>query len=422
MTSARSNGTHKHVAVIGAGTVGTCCAWSLIKKGYEVTLIDPELPGQTTSYGNAGCLSTSHITPFSYPGVSREIPGWLFDPLGPLFIRWSDFPRLAPWLWKFWRAGNLKKFDWSTQAQTTLMNRAIDDFAGITTETGTAHFIRRQGAISFFDSRDEFDKEGWKYKIKEELGFDWQILSPSEVKIMVPELELGKGVAVFNPDWEHTINPGAMTAAIAEAGFSAGGHWLQDRVSEVQASERAITLNTESGKRIEADTLVVAAGVWSNQFAGRLDFKVPLAPKRGYHSMIGSPGISLDYPVMSMSSSFVMTPMQEGLRLAGTAEFPTVDAEPDYRRAKILLQHAKRYLPDLQFEDVSEWMGQRPMMSDNIPVICPSPSHGNVFYAFGHGHYGLTQGPTTGKIIAALVAGEEPEFDLTDYHINRFRR
>ena len=101
-----------------------------------------------------------------------------------------------------------------------------------------------------------------------------------------------------------------------------------------------------------------------------------------------------------------MTPLEEGLRLAGTAEFARLDAKPDYRRAQVLLQHAKRYFPGLNDASVEEWMGQRPMTSDSVPVISTSPRHDNVFYAFGHGHYGLTQGPTTGRLIVDLVRGE----------------
>lgn len=420
MPSAEHREGARQVTVVGAGTVGASCAWHLVKSGHQVTLIDPVDPGQSTSFGNAGCLSTSHVTPFAYPGVSRDIPGWLLDPLGPLCIRWSDIPGLIPWLWKFWRSGSRKQFDRSTQAQARLMDCVLTDFDEILNETGTSHFIKRKGAISFFDSRDAFEKEMWMYEIKESLGFNWEILGPAELKIMAPALDIGDGVAVFNPDWVHTIDPGELTADIARASFSQGADWIKDRVSRVSSSPQGVSLHTESGKQLNSDALVIAAGAWSNQLAKQLDYKVPMTAKRGYHSMIGDPGVELEYPVLSMTRGFVMTPMAEGLRLAGTAEFAKLDAEPDYSRAKILVDHARQYLPGLKCNVVSEWMGQRPMMSDSLPVISPSPSQGNVFYAFGHGHYGLTQGPTTGKIISALVSGQIPEIDIHDYRFDRF--
>ena len=410
-----------HIAVIGAGTVGSSCAWHLGKAGYEVTVIDPVLPGQSCSFGNAGCISPSHIVPFSYPGVTRQIPGWLLDPLGPLFIRWADFPGLIPWFWQFWRSATMEKVEWTCSVQARLMKLVTADFDEILAQTRSSHLRESKGMIALYDSRQGFEAERWKYDLKEKHGFEWQYLSPSEVKIMVPELSLGDGMAVFHPNWQHLLDPGEVTARIAEACFADGGNWLQDRVSRVEASEEGVALTTESGKQLQADALVVAAGAWSNQIARQLDYTVPMTAKRGYHSMIGNPGIEIDYPVMSMSHAFVMTPMLNGLRVAGTAEFAALDAEPDYSRAKVLLEQARHYLPGLQCKEVEEWMGQRPMMADSVPVISPSPSRNNVFYAFGHGHYGLTQGPTTGKIITALVSGREPEVDIHDYRFERFR-
>jgi D-amino-acid dehydrogenase len=413
--------TIRHVAVIGAGTVGTSCAWHLQRAGYEVTVIDREMPGQSTSYGNAACLTPSHIVPFAYPGVTRQIPRWLFDRLGPLCIRWKDFPGLVPWFWRFWRSGTHEGMAWSARAQARLMHRITADFDEILEATGSSHLRETKGSIAVYDSRASFESEQWRLKVKEENGFEWQYLSPSELRIMVPELELANGVAVFHEGWQHVLDPAVVTARFAESCFADGGHWLQDSVEQVRATDKGVSISTQSGRKIEADALVVAAGAWSNLIARQLDYKVPMTPKRGYHSMVGQPGIQLDYPIISMTRSFVMTPLQGGLRVAGTAEFARLDAEPDYRRAKVLLNHARHYLPRLECNDVEEWMGQRPMMADSIPVISPSPSHANVFYAFGHGHFGLTQGPTTGKIITALVQGREPEVDIHDYRFERFR-
>ena len=85
-----------------------------------------------------------------------------------------------------------------------------------------------------------------------------------------------------------------------------------------------------------------------------------------------------------------------------------------------MIKQASDYLEGLQLNGVSEWMGQRPMMADSMPVISASPHHHNVFYAFGHGHYGLTQGPTTGRIIADLVTGQPPSTDISEFRFDRF--
>ena len=411
---------NKHCMVIGAGIIGASCAWHLQRNGLQVTLVDHELPGQSCSSGNASCIATSGVIPFSYPGLIKSVPGWLLDPLGPMSIRPKDLPALIPWFWKFWRVSTMQKVEEIANAQTMLMRTVFADYDEILEATDSAHLKLSRGVIHLYDTEKEYHADQWQVDLRARLGFEEHRLSPTELKSMVPCLKLEKGVAIMIPDWHHLLDPARVTARIAEYCLADGGQWIQDRVTAVSAGDTGVSLQTESGRRIDADQVVVAGGAWSNAIAGQLDYKVPLIAERGYHSMISTPGVSLQYPVMSISRHFVMTQLEGGLRVAGTAEFAALDAEPNYKRAKVLLKHASHYLEGLKTEAVTEWMGQRPMMPDSLPVISVSPRHANVFYAFGHGHYGLTQGPTTGRIIADMVMGNEPSIDLSAFRFGRF--
>ena len=410
----------KHCVVIGAGIVGASCAWHLQQKGLQVTLLDHQLPGQACSYGNASCLAVSGVVPFSDPGLIKKVPGWLLDPLGPMRIRPKDFPALIPWFWKFWRTCNMQKVEEVATAQALLMHQVFADFDEILKATDSTFLKKDSGAIHIYDTEEQYRADLWRFDLQAKLGFAAERLTAAEIKAMVPCLKLANGVAVLMPDWHHLLDPAKVTARIADHCISQGAHWIQDRVSSVSADSSGVSLQTESGNRITADQLVVAAGAWSNQISEQLDYKVPLIAKRGYHSQIANPGVELEHPVMSVNRQVVMTSMNEGLRVAGTAEFAALDAEPDYRRARVLLKQASRYLDGLQTEAVTEWMGQRPMLADSMPVISVSPRHTNVFYAFGHGHYGLTQGPTTGRIIADMVMGNESTTDLSAFRFDRF--
>ncbi len=416
------NDSKPHCVVIGAGIIGVSCAWHLRRKGLSVTLVDHVLPGQSCSSGNAACISASSVIPFSYPGMIWKVPGWLLDPLGPMRIRPLAIPGLLPWFWKFWRVSSMQKVEAIAVAQTQLMRSVFADYAEILEATESSHLYRAPGAIHVYDTEKEYIADQWQRDLRARLGFESFRLSRDEMKARAPCLKLDNGVAVMMPDWHQLLDPEKVTARIADHCFANGASWIQDRVSNVVSSEGGISLQTVSGRRIEADKLVVAAGAWSNTLAAQLDYKVPMIAKRGYHSMISNPGIELDYPIMSLSRVFVMTPLNDGLRIAGTAEFAALDAEPDYRRAKVLLKHASHYLDGLNTDTVTEWMGQRSMMADSTPIISASPGHRNVFYAFGHGHYGLTQGPTTGRHIADLVVGNEPATDLTPFRFGRFAR
>jgi len=207
---------------------------------------------------------------------------------------------------------------------------------------------------------------------------------------------------------------------LAEGFQRDGGTVLRREVRDVEVGpDGPRRLRTDQGD-IEVETLVVAAGAWSARLAARFGDRVPLESQRGYHVTVGEPGVAPRMPVMWAERKFMMTPMQPGLRFAGTVEFAGLEAPPDYRRARVLLQQGKEVFPDLSTSSVSEWMGHRPCLPDSLPVIGRSPRFGRVLYAFGHGHTGLSGAPTTGRVVADLVAGRPPALDLTPYRVDRF--
>jgi D-amino-acid dehydrogenase len=174
------------------------------------------------------------------------------------------------------------------------------------------------------------------------------------------------------------------------------------------------------GKTLSADCAVVAAGAWSGALAQLLGDRVLLESERGYNTTLPSPGVTLEREVIFAERKFVATPLSIGLRIGGAAEFGGLDAKANFKRSEALVKLASRYLPDLSSDGGIAWAGHRPATPDSLPVIGPSPRNGNIFYAFGHGHLGLTQAATTGKLIADLVAGRAPPIDLAPYSISRF--
>ena len=145
-----------------------------------------------------------------------------------------------------------------------------------------------------------------------------------------------------------------------------------------------------------------------------------LESERGYNTTLPDPGIQLRAEVIFAERKFVATPLAPGLRIGGAAEFAGLEAPPNYARCDALLSLAARYLPGLRADGGTQWMGHRPTTPDSLPVIGRSPRRRDVFYAFGHGHTGLTLGPTTGRLIAGLVAGRPSPLDLAPFAIERF--
>ena len=171
---------------------------------------------------------------------------------------------------------------------------------------------------------------------------------------------------------------------------------------------------------MKANQLVVAMGAWSGKLMQDLGIKAPLEAERGYHLVFRDPGVSLNNAIMNVDAKFVISSMSAGVRCAGTAEFAGVDAAPDYRRARVFRKLAKDMFPDLNVDDVQEWMGPRPSTPDSVPYLGEVPGFANLYAAYGHGHTGMTMAPKTGEIIASLIAGETLGVNMTPYRIGRF--
>jgi D-amino-acid dehydrogenase len=199
-----------------------------------------------------------------------------------------------------------------------------------------------------------------------------------------------------------------------------GGEIVRARVQGFELGpEGPRALETDAGRR-PVDRVVIATGAWSGALTRQLGHPVPLESERGYHVTVADPGVTTRIQAMWVRRKFVATPMEMGMRFAGTVELAGLDAPPDERRAQVLLEHGRQMVPGLSTARVSTWMGHRPGLPDSLPVIGRSPRFANTYFAFGHGHTGLIAGATTGRIIAALIAERPPPVDVTPYRIDRF--
>jgi D-amino-acid dehydrogenase len=185
---------------------------------------------------------------------------------------------------------------------------------------------------------------------------------------------------------------------------------------------RVAQVHTERGS-IDVDVVVLAAGAFSGPLAAQLGVRVPLDTERGYHVTLKSPSVMPRVPLLEAEGKWFATPMTAGLRLAGTVEFAGLNAPPEWRRAKALLDQLPNLLPQLSHSavgDADRWMGRRPSLPDSRPVIGRSPRFANAVLAFGHAHVGLTSSAMTGRLVAQLLTGERPSIDLSPFAPDRF--
>ncbi|MEL0089876.1 MAG: FAD-binding oxidoreductase [Rhodospirillales bacterium] len=413
--------THGHVTIVGAGIVGVSCALHLLKDGWKVRLIDEYPPGTQTSYGNAGAISPQSINPMSGPGVIKQIPKWLLDPLGPLAVRLGYLPKVAPWLIQFVRDGSASRITHQSEALAALHRSVIDGHEELAELANVKHLIQRQGWLSVYETDKAFAADSLARARMRSHGHEIHELNADEITQLEPGLSPIFKHATWAPNSGHTVNPGALTEAYAAQAIRMGCDF-------VSAKALGFGLGPEGPKNIQTsvgefnlDRLVIAAGAWSARLSKQLGDPFPLESERGYHMMLPTPGFTTRRPISFNERKFMTTTMESGLRLAGTVEFAGLEAPPNWGRAEKLLTHAHQVFREVDVKGAERWMGQRPATPDSLPVISASAAHKKVFYAFGHGHLGLTGSAVTGQHIASLVSDRNATIDLKPFRVDRYR-
>jgi D-amino-acid dehydrogenase len=412
------------VAVIGAGIVGMSAASYLQRDGHEVFVVDPNEPGEGASFGNAGCINPSSVVPMSMPGVIRNVPKWLRDPLGPLSVRWSYLPFITPWLIRYIRAGRRDRVEQQAKALRALLGPAIANVGALAKAADAESLLHRVGHLVVYKNSESRAKDDAAWKLRRDNGVQLEELNADELRQLEPELsrEYTQGVLISTNG--HLANPGGFVKKLAEAFVRNGGRMVREAATGFEFIDGQLTAVRTSMGTHQADRAVVAAGIWSKPLASELGDRLPLETERGYHIVISDPEAKPRTPTMSGDGKFVVTPMDMGLRVAGTVELAGLKAPPNWARADNLLRQVKEMYPrlprDIPEARISRWMGHRPSFPDSLPVIDRSGRSGHVFYAFGHGHTGMTGGATTGKIVADLIAGRPPGMDLAPFARARF--
>jgi D-amino-acid dehydrogenase len=416
----------RQIAIIGAGAVGVISAIEALREGHRVTLIDPGEPGgtQAASYGNAGWLSSHSVIPPSVPGIWKKVPGYLLDPLGPLAIRWSYLPKALPWLIQYllsgWTEAKVEKTAWALRdllKDAPLLHRKLAE------EAGVPELIERNGVMHIFPSRTSFDGDlGWR--IRKRVGIEWLELTSDEMRQREPDLDARYTFGVMVEEAGRCRDPGAYVAALANHALASGARLMRAKATGLKLDgDKLVAVVTETGE-IACDAAVVAAGARSRQLTASVGDPLPLETERGYHVMIENPESGPRHSMMASDAKMVVNWTDKGLRAAGTVEIAGLEAEPNWKRAEILRDHLFSMFPklpkDIAASRIKTWFGHRPSMPDGRPCIGYARASRDIVYAFGHGHVGLVGSARTGRLVAQLLSGGEPEIPLEPFAPDRF--
>ena len=401
------------IAVIGAGVIGLAVAHQLRSAGREVVLIDPGDPGSGASYGNAGTIADYAVLPVGTPDVLRNLPSLLFDRNSPLSIRRAALPSLAPWLLRFAKASLPAAARRNSAALAALLADACESWKRLSDEVNGTRILQERGCLYLYQTKAAYQAAGADMAYRRDFGIKVDLISPDDLAVLEPGLPPVEGGAAFFPGAVFLNDPGRMMALLAE-----GIPHIRARVDWLGWRDGGVFLAGD-GLQMQAGRVVIAAGARSKTLARMAGDRVPLDTERGYHLEWDMKVPRLSRPTCPTAAGFYLCPMEGRLRVAGTVELGGLEAAPSRHRLDRLLEGTRALFPDLGPPD-RDWMGFRPSMPDSLPVIGFSAGGKEVIHAFGHGHLGVTLAPITGRIVTDLLAGREPEIDISAYSAGRF--
>ncbi|WP_185983429.1 NAD(P)/FAD-dependent oxidoreductase [Aureimonas mangrovi] len=408
------------VVVIGGGVIGVSCAHLLAEEGAKVVLVERGEIACGASFGNAGAFAFSDIMPLASPGIMRKAPRWLIDPLGPLSVRPAYLPKIAPWLWRFWRASAPQACGRSTSAQAALMRLARSETQRLIETAGLTSMLRSDGNLELYESAEELAASMPGWQAREEEGIEFRQLSGEEIAELQPGLSPRFTHATFVPGWQSIADPSDYTRALWESARRLGAGLMSGEVRGLEAEPDHAKVLLSDGSSIRGRYAVVACGAWSRPLAAALGDHVPLDTERGYNTTLPGEAFDLKRQLTFAGHGFVVTRLTSGIRIGGAVEFAGLDLPPNFERSDAMLRKAKSFLPALRTEGGHRWMGFRPSLPDSLPVIGRSSASARVIHAFGHGHLGLTQSAATARLVADLVADRPPAIDLSPFRASRF--
>ncbi len=399
--------TDQSIIVIGAGIVGTATARALQRAGHAVTLLDSAEPGRATSYGNAGFIAIDHLLPLARPSTLRRVPQMLMDRTGPLTVHPPSLPWLLPWMARFalaaYSPAEVKK---GVDSFGALMAEANIAWKAEIQASGLGELFKTEGALYVYESETAFAAGEEERALQKAKGTVFEIVDGNRARELAPGLSERIVRGVYYSHGMHTINPYKVAATLAERFSAEGGSILRGRVRGFGRDGDRVTSVKTTDQDLAAKAVVIAAGRASGELTRLLGFNAPLVAERGYHVMLAPDNVRFALPVSPAERGFFITPMEEGLRVAGTVELAAPHQPPSWHRADLLVRHLKEVFPGVGGAERSRWIGERPSLPDFRPAIGRAPRLANVYCGYGHQHVGLTLATATGRLIARQIEGE----------------
>ncbi|MQA77824.1 MAG: FAD-dependent oxidoreductase [Streptosporangiales bacterium] len=411
-----------HVVVVGGGVVGLCCARDLAAHGAEVTVLDTGAGPGVAGPASAGWIVPVLSAPLSGPGVVPHSTRQFLGGRAPFSVHPAPPGRLVRWLWGFVRSGNAVRHRDGLRAMLDLGSRSVALFAKLKA-AGLAFEMHETGLVLAARTSEGLDEAVALAEGAHDAGYDhaYEVHDGAALRALEPALAAGLAGGVHARGEAH-VRPEQLLDALTRdvegrvelrTGIAARG---------IASGRGGVRVATSRGD-LDADRVIVAAGVWSGRLLRDLGVRVPLLPAGGYSLTAEGDGTAPAHALKLVEPSLALAPFADGVRIAG--RFDLGRGTGAYSRGAVaqLLARTREYLADWRpRQPYLEYAGMRPATSDSLPLIGRVPGHDGVFAATGHGMLGLTLAPATAAALVPHVLGDAAPAVLAPFALDRFAR
>ena len=406
----------KHVLIIGAGVIGLSAAYYAMHRGCRVTVIDrnPDA-GDGCSFGNAGMIVPSHFVPLAAPGMVKLGLKWMWNPRSPFYIK----PRLSwdllAWAARFWKASTKQHVERAAPLLRDLSFASRSQYESLADAWGEDFGLVRNGLVMLCKTKHTLDEESHFADKANQLGVPAQVLDAAATAKLDPKVTMDVAGGVYFPRDCH-LSPHRFMSGLHTRLTSAGAAIVWNaQVTGFDVRDRRVHAVRTSSGQFDADEVVIAGGSWSPLIGRMLSLSLPMQAGKGYSLTLAQPRELPAICSIFTEARIAVTPMGSSLRFGGTMEIAGLDESITAERVQGIIESVPRYYPKFQsadFTGIQPWRGLRPCTPDGLPYLGRPARYDNVVIATGHAMMGLSLAPVTGTIVADLLTGAKPAFDL----------
>jgi D-amino-acid dehydrogenase len=389
----------KDIIIVGGGIVGLMTAYSLLKSGRSVTVIDRTDINDSASFGNAGLLSAFKKSPLSAPGVISETLKLMLKGESPVNIHPSIEPDLYRWLLKFASSATEAKAH-KTMALFERYGRiSMDIYQEMNSSDDIDFYFKRDGLLMVYTEGDSYE-EALK-RCNNDQAFE--ILSSEQTMQLIPTLNERISGSVLLKENGH-LDPAELMAKLKEYLDGNGVEFLlNEEVSGFGFDNDKISMIYTSKGDYQANTLILATGA-DDSLARQTHTKYLMTPAKGYSITFGmNESLKPKVPALFADLFIAMTPRRHDIRITSKLELGAKNLNIPRKQIDSIVRNFTHYNIEFEMKSPVEWTGFRPLTPNDIPIIGYDKKYTNLVHANGLGWLGITLGPAIGKIISDLV-------------------